>query len=224
MNDNIRLALVDDHNLLRTGLAGVLDKLDYKVMMESENGRQFIDKLDTENLPDVVLMDINMPEMDGFETTLWLKKNHPLVKVLALSMFDDENSIIRMLKNGARGYILKDSRAAELKAVIEAVIHKGYYYSELVSGSLLHSLHQDDDEDDNENDSDLQKVLKLKPRDIEFLKLVCTELTYKEIAERMFLSPRTIDGYRDDLFQELGVKSRVGLVVFAIKNGIVHFK
>lgn len=224
MNDNIRLALVDDHNLLRTGLAGVLDKLDYKVIMESENGRQFIDKLDTENLPDVVLMDINMPEMDGFETTLWLKKNHPLVKVLALSMFDDENSIIRMLKNGARGYILKDSRAAELKAAIEAVVHKGFYYSELVSGSLLHSLHQDGDEDDNDNDSDLQKVLKLKPRDIEFLKLVCTELTYKEIAERMFLSPRTIDGYRDDLFQELGVKSRVGLVIFAIKNGIVHFK
>jgi two-component system invasion response regulator UvrY len=224
MNDNIRLALVDDHNLLRTGLAGVLDKLDYKVIMESENGRQFIDKLDKENLPDVVLMDINMPEMDGFETTLWLKKNHPLVKVLALSMFDDENSIIRMLKNGARGYILKDSRAAELKAAIEAVVHKGFYYSELVSGSLLHSLHQDGDEDDNDNDSDLQKVLKLKPRDIEFLKLVCTELTYKEIAERMFLSPRTIDGYRDDLFQELGVKSRVGLVIFAIKNGIVHFK
>ncbi len=224
MNDNIRLALVDDHNLLRTGLAGVLDKLDYTVIMESENGRQFMDKLDTANLPDVVLMDINMPEMDGFETTLWLKKNHPLVKVLALSMFDDENSIIRMLKNGARGYILKDSRAAELKAAIEAVIHKGFYYSELVSGSLLHSLHQDDDEDDNDNDSDLQKVLKLKPRDIEFLKLVCTELTYKEIAERMFLSPRTIDGYRDDLFQELGVKSRVGLVIFAIKNGIVHFK
>jgi two-component system invasion response regulator UvrY len=224
MNDNIRLALVDDHNLLRTGLAGVLDKLDYKVIMESENGRQFIDKLDKENLPDVVLMDINMPEMDGFETTLWLKKNHPLVKVLALSMFDDENSIIRMLKNGARGYILKDSRAAELKAAIEAVVHKGFYYSELVSGSLLHSLHQDGDEDDNDNDSDLQKVLKIKPRDIEFLKLVCTELTYKEIAERMFLSPRTIDGYRDDLFQELGVKSRVGLVIFAIKNGIVHFK
>ena len=213
-----KIALTDDHVLLRNGLASLLEDLDYEVLFEADNGQDLIRKLNPGDLPDVVLMDINMPQMDGYETTRWLKLNHPGVRVLALSMYDDENAIIRMLKSGARGYILKDSDPAELKGALQALVAKGFYHSELVTGKLIHTINHMDDTDH----SSVKDVLGLNDREIEFLKLVCTELTYKEIAEKMFLSPRTIDGYRDALFEKLGLKSRVGLVLFAIRNGIVN--
>ena len=213
-----KIALTDDHVLLRNGLASLLEDLDYEVLFEADNGQDLIRKLNPGDLPDVVLMDINMPQMDGYETTRWLKLNHRGVRVLALSMYDDENAIIRMLKSGARGYILKDSDPAELKAALQALVAKGFYHSELVTGKLIHTINHMDDTDH----SSVKDVLGLNDREIEFLKLVCTELTYKEIAEKMFLSPRTIDGYRDALFEKLGLKSRVGLVLFTIRNGIVN--
>jgi len=214
---SITIALVDDHVLLRNGLANLLTDLDYEVVFEADNGRHFIDKLKSHALPEIVLMDINMPEMDGYETTFWLKKNHPDVKVLALSMYDDENAIIRMLKSGAKGYILKDSDPSELKAAIHAISTKGFYHSELVTGTLIHTINHLDDPEH----SSVKDILGLNDRELELLKLICTELTFKEIADRMHLSPRTVDGYRDALLEKLQCKSRVGLVIFAIKNGIV---
>lgn len=216
--NNIKVALVDDHVLLRKGLANLISSQGYITHFECDNGKQLINRLDKHNLPDIILMDINMPEMDGFESTLWLKRNYPIVKVIALSMYDDENAIIRMLKNGAKGYILKDVEPSELQTAINAVLTKGFYYSETVTGKLVHTI-QEIDKDDNDH----KQVLKLNEKEIEFLKLVCTEMTYKEIADRMYLSPRTIDGYRDQLFDKLNVKSRVGLVLFAIKNGLIRF-
>jgi DNA-binding NarL/FixJ family response regulator len=162
-------------------------------------------------------MDINMPVKDGYETALWIKNNYPEIKVLALSMYDDEGAIIRMLKNGARGYILKESDPSELKAAIQAVMEKGFYYSEMVTGRLVHSISGMDEESQG-----TQLLLHLTEREIEFLKLVCTEMTYKEIADKMHLSPRTVDGYRDALFQKLEIKTRTGLVIFAIKHNIVQ--
>ncbi|HEU4632346.1 MAG TPA: response regulator transcription factor [Flavisolibacter sp.] len=211
------VALADDHVLLRNGLASLLEDLDYEVVFQADNGKQFVDKLATHPLPQIVLMDINMPEMDGYDTTLWLKKNHPGIKVLALSMFNDENAIIRMLKSGAKGYLLKDSSPAELRSAIESLAAKGFYYSELVTGTLIHTInHMDDPEN-----SSVKDVLGLNERELEFLKLMCTELTFKEIAEKMHISPRTVDGYRDALLEKLQCKTRIGLVIFAIKNGIV---
>jgi DNA-binding NarL/FixJ family response regulator len=169
-----------------------------------------------QGIPDLVLMDINMPVKDGYETTLWLKKNHPGVLVLALSMYDDESAIIRMLKSGARGYIMKDSEPAELRAALEAIIQKGFYYSEMVTGRLVRTI-SDMDEEGNVS----KNPFSLSDREIEFLKLACTEMTYKEIADKMNLSPRTIDGYRDSLFEKLDIKTRTGLVIYAIRNGIV---
>jgi DNA-binding NarL/FixJ family response regulator len=216
---NATIALADDHVLLRNGLANLLKGLDYQVLFEADNGREFIDKLKSHQLPEIVLMDVNMPEMDGYDTTLWLKKNHPGVKVLALSMYDDENAIIRMLKSGAKGYILKDSHPSELRAAIEAILSKGFYHSELVSSKLINTINNLD----NPENSTAKQMLGLNEREVEFLKLVCTEMTYKEIAEQMNVSVRTVDGYRDGLFDKLDCKSRVGLVLFAIKNGIVVF-
>jgi two-component system, NarL family, invasion response regulator UvrY len=220
MTDNIKVVLVDDHSLLRNGLASLINNLGYSVLYECSNGKQLIEKVEKSEAPDVILMDINMPEMDGFETTLWLKRNQPLVNVIALSMYDDETSIIRMIKNGARGYILKDTNPKELRLAIESVMAKGFYYSDLVSGKIVKRVRNEDDEDEEGNNSKL--AVKLNERLIEFLKLAATELTYKEIAEKMHVSPRTVDGYRDELFEKLNIKSRVGLVLFAIKNGIIH--
>lgn len=207
------IVLVDDHTLLRNGLAQLVQSLGHTVLYEANNGKELISQLSSSSLPNLVLMDINMPQMDGYATTQWLKENHPDVKVLALSMYDNETAIIKMLKCGARGYILKDSEPAELKAAIDAVLDKGYYYSDLVSGKLLHAINNDTASD--------AAAHQLNEREISFLKYACTEMTYKEIADKMFLSPRTIDGYRDALFEKLNIKTRVGLVMYAIKNGIV---
>lgn len=212
-----KIVLTDDHSLLRSGLASLVQSLGHTVLFEADNGKDLLAKLDAKQLPDILLLDINMPEMDGYETAQWLKTNHPSIKVLALSMYDNETSIIRMLKCGARGYILKDSEPAELKAAIHALEDKGFYYSDLVSGKLMHAINKMEDEG-----GDLKNLVPLNDRETEFLKYSCTELTYKEIADRMFVSPRTIDGYRDALFEKLHLKTRVGLVMYAIKNGIVN--
>ncbi|HEY0676708.1 MAG TPA: response regulator transcription factor [Chitinophagaceae bacterium] len=216
MKQQIQVALVDDHILLRNGLASLVSSFgDYGVLFEADNGKHFIQQLQPRQLPDVVLLDINMPEMDGYETAIWIKKHYPDIRVLALSMYDNENAIIRMFKAGAKGYILKDSHPIELRTALDSIVRKGYYYSEMVTGRLIHTINQLDEED-----SEIKQLVQLNEREIEFLKLACSEMTYKEIADRMYLSPRTIDGYRDTLFEKLNCKTRVGLVMYAIKNGI----
>ncbi len=210
------IALADDHILLRNGLASLVTSLGHSVLFEADNGQQLTEKIKSHE-PELVLMDINMPQMDGYATTQWLKENHLDVKVLALSMYDNEASIIRMLKCGAKGYILKDSDPAELKDAIDAVLTKGYYYSDLVSGKLINAINKIEYQG-----TDVNTLNNLNERETDFLKYACTEMTYKEIADKMFVSPRTIDGYRDALFEKLHVKTRVGLVIYAIKNGIVN--
>jgi DNA-binding NarL/FixJ family response regulator len=212
------VALADDHSLIRNGLANLIDTFDgFKVLFQAGNGQEFIDLLKPRALPEIVLMDINMPKKDGYETTKWLRELYPDIKVLALSMYDNEGAIIRMIKNGACGYILKDAEPADLRRALNEIVQKGYYHSELVTNQLVKIIRQGGSDDDDKLPS-----TKLNDREIEFLKLACTELTYKEIADKMFLSPRTIDGYRDALFEKLKAKTRVGLVMYAIKNGIVN--
>lgn len=216
-NQKTKVVLADDHVLLRNGLAGVVNNFgDYEVIFEADNGQHFTEQLTQYGEPDIVLMDINMPLMDGYATTQWLKENHPLINVLALSMYDNEASIIKMFKAGAKGYILKDSEPPQLKSALDSIKLRGFYYSELVTGRLIHSINKMNDE------SVAPSKPLLNERETEFLKLACTEMTYKEIADKMFLSPRTIDGYRDALFEKLQIKTRVGLVMYAIKNGIVQ--
>ena len=217
LKTNASVAIVDDHILLRNGLATLIRGFEtYAILFEASNGKEIFKQL-RPRLPGISLLDVNMPQRDGYETALWLKRNYPGVKILALSMYDNESSIIRMMKNGAKGYILKDIDPMEFRRALDSLMRKGFFYSELITGKLIHAVSQLDEPDEH-----IKCLVSLNVREIDFLKLVCTEMTYKEIAEKMFLSARTIDGYRDALFEKLNVKSRVGLVLYAIKNNIVN--
>jgi two-component system invasion response regulator UvrY len=169
----------------------------------------FNEQLQIHSLPDIILLDVTMPVTDGFETANWLRQKYPQIKVLALSMLDNELVVIRMLKNGVRGYILKDCEPEELFNALHKVHDQGYYYNDLVTPKMnFQNLPPD--------------LVVLNPQELSFLKWTCTELTHKQIAHEMQVSPRTVDGYRDSLFRKLEVNSRVGLAVYAIKNGFVR--
>ena len=207
------MAVADDHSLLRSALAKLINGFPgYNVTIEADNGRDLIEKIAKSALPDIVLLDISMPEMDGFKTTQWLHKKYPQIKVLALSMLSDERTIIKIFRVGAKGYLLKNTDPEELKTALDSVMTKNVYLSEYVSGKLVSGLH-------NDVDVELQGVV-LNEKEKEFLRWSCSELSYKDIAAKMFVSPRTVDDYRQSLFYKLKVHSRVGLVMYAIKNGI----
>jgi two-component system, NarL family, invasion response regulator UvrY len=211
------VVLVDDHVLLRNGLASLIRGFgEYEVLFEACGGKDLIRQLQNNRLPDIILLDINMPEMDGYDTACWLRRNFPEIKVLALSMYDTDSAIVRMLKNGAKGYVLKDIDAGVLKVALDSVLEKGFYYTDMVTGKLIHTISTLDDPEMR-----MRRLLALNERELEFMKLVCTEWTYKEIADRMYLSPRTIDGYRDALFEKLNIRTRVGLAMYAVRSGIV---
>jgi DNA-binding NarL/FixJ family response regulator len=208
----ILIAIVDDHTLFRNGVNALMSEFDeLKVVFEADNGKQLQQLLLTHPIPQVVLMDINMPLMDGYDTTAWLRANYPQIKVLALSMFEDDKAVIRMIRSGASGYVLKESKPRELLEAIKTIVTKGVYINELVSGKLIRSVGGKDDEPE------------LTAKELEFLKLACSELTYKEIADKMYVSPRTVDNYRESLFQKLNLKSRTGIVLYAIQNEIFKF-
>jgi DNA-binding NarL/FixJ family response regulator len=213
-SEPVKVALVDDHKLFRKGIVELINGFTgFIVIWEANNGKEMTGKIVSGSVPQVLLLDINMPVMNGYDAAAWLKGNWPDIKILALSMDDNEESIIKMLKAGAKGYILKDADPAELHAALHSVATKGFYYSDLVTGTLLNSIRNPETKSSG--------VASLNNREIEFLKLACTELTYKEIADQMNLSARTIDGYREALFEKLEVKNRVGLVLYAIKHGII---
>ncbi len=207
------IAIIDDHLLFAQSLKSLIDTFDdFKVTHQANNGKAFIEELDkSSSLPEIALMDMNMPFMDGAETTYWLQKNYPSIKVLALSMDDNENSILKMIRNGAKGYLLKDIHPDILIEALKSVLKEGFYHTKRVSDTLVSSLH---------TDTKKKSGTTLLDRELEFLKLASTEMTYKEIANVMNLSPKTIDGYREQLFKKLDVKNRVGLVIYALKNGI----
>ncbi len=212
------IALVDDHVLLRKGLSTIINNFpDYEILLEADNGKHFISQLNPFNLPDIVLLDITMPVMNGYETAQWLYNNHPSIKILVLSMLNDERAVIKMLKSGVKGYILKDIQPKELKKAMDEVYEKGIYFNEILYTNLVHTLKNGVSEPEDE----YQKLFNLPEREKDFLKWLCTDKSLKEIAAEMNLSPRTIDGYRDNLFEKIKVASRIGLVLFAIRNELV---
>lgn len=211
----IKIAMADDHVLLRNALAGLIDNFgDCKVIILADNGKDLINKIQKDHMPDIVLLDLNMPEMEGYETAQWLNTNFPQIHVLMLTMYDAEATMIRLLQAGVKGFLKKDIHPTELKQAIISVKENGYYYSNTTTGKLVNLFRSG-------NVSLLQKNL-LTPQEVDFLKLSSSDYTYKEIATHLGLNPRTVDNLRDHLFEKLDVKSRVGLAMFAIKHGLVR--
>jgi len=211
----IKIALVDDHILTRDALANVVRSFeDFTVSLLAENGKEFIEKLNPVTIPEILLLDLGMPQMDGHETIHWLSKNHPEIKILILTMYDAE-SLIHLIKDGVRGFLKKDATPGELKHALHSIVENGNYCSQTVTGRLFNLM-----KNHSSKNSTWGTVI-LNENEISFLKQVASELTYKEIAQQMKISPRTIDNYRDALFLKLNVKSRVGLAMYAVKTGIV---
>ncbi len=211
----IDIIIVDDHILFSEALNSLIsDFEDFNVLAVLANGEELVTYFSIENKhPDVVLMDIQMPIMNGFEATRWLKKHQPQIKVLGLSMECEESTILKMLRAGANGYLLKVIQPSLLEHALKEVYTNGFYYTENVANTLINSLNSTNENDNGE--------IILKEKELEFLKLACTEMTYKQIADEMYLSPKTIENYREALFSKLNVKTRIGLVLYAIKEKIV---
>lgn len=214
----VKIALADDHILLRNALANLIGSFDNcRVVLEVANGSELMEKLKINNLPDVILLDLNMPGMDGFETAAWLRDNHPAVRILMLTMYDSDQALIRLLQHGVKGFLKKDIHPAELNFAIRSVVQSGFYYSQHVSGKMANLFRNG-----NGNTMALERSI-LTTQEIVFLKLASSDLTYKEIAMEMKLNPRAVDSLRDHLFEKLEVKSRVGLAMYAIRQGVVAF-
>jgi two-component system invasion response regulator UvrY len=211
----IQVAVADDHVLLRRALSKLIASFEgYTVLFEADNGKEVKIRLGQHVIPDVLLLDVNMPEVDGFETAKWVYERFPHIKILALSMYSDEATVIKMLRNGAKGFVLKNADPEKLKEALDSIVEKDFYLSDFVSGKILSGLHKNVDVE--------KEPVNLNNKEREFLKWVCSDLTYKEIAEKMFVSYRTADDYRNTLFEKLNVKSRVGLVIYAIKHNLVE--
>ncbi len=215
----VKLSLVDDHTLFRKGLISLIEMVstNYTILFEADNGFDLQQKLNSDNQPDIILMDINMPGMDGFASVQWLNENFPLIKILVVSMIEKEETIVKMLKLGVKGYLCKDVEPKELGEALNAIMNKGFYYTDFITGKLVHSL-----QNGQEASAKAEALNLMNDREKDFLQLACSEYTYNEIAAKMFLSPKTIDGYRNSLFEKLNVKSRVGLALYAVKHGLVQ--
>ena len=218
MNDTKYIAIVDDHTMVRRGLSALIGLFPgYEVVLEAGNGRELIKSMNnSDRLPHILLLDIAMPEMDGYSTAAWMTEHYPEIRILALSTMEAEAAILRMIRAGARGYLHKDAEPADLKQAFGEVFSIGYYYNEYVSRRTVKAVSLLGSKDEIHGG-----LAKLTDREREFLQLACSEKTYYDIAGEMFVSERTVDGYRDSLFKKLQVTTRVGLALYAFKNGLV---
>ena len=218
MARTVSIALVDDHTIVRNGLKSLIEVLgDFKVTAQYDNGKDFVVNSLHMADPDIVIMDLNMPEMNGEDTIRWIRQFKPNLKVLVLTLDTEESTIIELLRMGVRGYLRKSCTEDELRKAINDIMTSGYYHSEISHKALLKSANVQD------ADKPATDLSLLNERELTFLMLVCDkeEDKYDQIAVLMKVSTRTIDGYRESLFSKLDIKSKTGLVLFAIKNGLV---
>lgn len=215
--DCIEIALVDDHTLLRHALSRMIAQFDgMTVLVEAGHGKELQEAIKQGKTPHLVLLDLSMPVMDGMQTALWLKIFHPEIMILMLTVFDSEITMIRLLQAGVKGFIRKDADPRELKQAIVSVASSGFYYSNGTAGKLANLVREQ-----RRHSSRLSNA-QLSDMELKFLNLICTELTYKEIATEMKLTPRVVDGLRDTLFMKLDVRSRVTLAMEAIRHGLIR--
>lgn len=212
----INLAIADDHKIFREGLKATLeDCVGLNILFEAANGIELVKQLAFKN-PDIVLMDIKMPEMDGMEATTYIHEHFNHVKILALSMFNEDKYIIDIMKAGASGYLLKDAEPQEIIDAVFTVYKKGFYFNEHLSVTLIKQLMGKSPIHIKSKDE-----TELNERETEVLKLICQEKQNTEIANKLFLSVRTVEGYRTKLLEKTGSKNIVGLVIYAIKKHII---
>lgn len=210
------IAIADDHHVVAQALADLIAKFEnYEVLFVADSGRDLLRYLHRGQKPDILLLDISMPDMDGFETSAYLQQHHPDVKMIALTMNDRQEHIVRMVRNGVRGYLLKGCRTSELRQALDDVRTKDYHYSEFLTSRLIRSINRTEQ-------GTSADCYAFSDREYEFLKLACSDLTYAQIADKMCVSTRTVDGYREAIFQKMNVKSRTGMALEAVRRGIVQ--
>ncbi len=218
MMQKIKISLADDHVILRDGLEALLNKFEEcEVIATASNGEEILDQLKKGIVPDVLILDINMPVMDGYQTAEYIKKHYPKIKMLVLTMYDSEFPTIKLLQSGVKGILKKDVHPDDFRKAINTVYRNGIHMSSAITERVMSLLVTDDDQK-----SKMESV-KLSEQEIAFLKLSATDHTYKEIAAALKISFHTLENMRIALFDKLGVKSRQGLMTYAMKNGIIPF-
>lgn len=208
----ISVCVVDDHAIVRRGIASMVNSFrNYQVVLEAADGEQLIGRLKKSAvIPDICLMDIAMPEMDGYDTVAYLRKHWPSIHTIALSVYHEDYNIIKMLRCGARGYISKEADLQQLHTALSHLYQYGHYYPEDISRRVIPAL----------TDPEQYEIAMLSKREEEILGYFCTNMSYAEIAKQLHMSIRTVETYRDTLFRKLQKKTRIGLVTYAIRIGL----
>lgn len=222
MENQIHIALADHNQLFREGLVQIIQSQDnFNVVIETDNGETLLEKIGQQvSLPDIVLLDLNMPRIDGIEAAQQIRKKHPSVKMIVLTKRHEENFIIHMLNLGVNAYLFKNTSSEEVKKAIQAVYERDFYFDDHISQTMLRGLRQKQ----TKKSKNFEKSITLTPREIEVLKLICEENTTAEIAEKLYVSKRTIETHRKNLLEKLHVKNTVGLVIKAIQHQLVQLK
>jgi len=217
----IKVAIADDHKIFRKGvILSLRPYTNIRFVLEADNGQQLLDGLQeiqgTDDHPDVILMDLRMPMKDGIETTKLVAKQFPNIHIVALTMFEDERFVSHMMEIGANGYLLKSADPAEIKRAIMEVMSKGYYLNNFVNRILLKKSHSK-----TKTIPSLNSEITLNERERDVIKYICMEFTAQEIAQKLEVSPRTVEAIKDRLMERFGAKNTAGLVFFAVKNNLV---
>lgn len=212
----IKLALVDDHNLFRQGIKLLLEDIgSVELIIEGSNGQELLDTME-DRVPDIVLLDLEMPVLNGIETSKIIKEKYEDVGIIILTMYDDEQMIAHLMEIGANGYLLKDTTQDELQKAIQSVYDNQFYFNDFVSKALLSGVKAK-----RKPEPKIGNKIEVTRRESEVLQLICEELTTQEMADKLFLSPRTVEGHRQNLIEKFGVKNTAGLIIRAIKMGFI---
>jgi DNA-binding NarL/FixJ family response regulator len=217
MKGKIKIALADDQILFREGIASIIkNENDFSLVMEADNGLDFLAKIkSTSELPDILLMDMEMPGMDGMQLNDEIRKKYPSIKVIVLSVHAKERLIARMIQAGASGYLLKNCNKDELLTAVRNVYNNGFY----ITPNVIQALQSP--QANAKGVTNIQSIpIDLSQREIEVLKLICEEFSNAEIADKLFISVRTVDGHRNNLLAKTGCHNTAGLVLFAVKHHI----
>jgi DNA-binding NarL/FixJ family response regulator len=216
MENKIKIGVVDDQQLFRKGLISLLNEFeDLEVVLEAENGKDLLNKLSNKAQPNVLLLDIEMPIMNGIEVLQKLREKKSQIKVIIITMHDEEEMVLHLIEKGANGFLPKSEDIENVVQAVKSVIETGYYFNDKFSNAMLFKIM---------NEKDIQPkfiTANLGDKEIEIIQLICKEYTNKEIAAMLFLSVRTIDGYRERILRKIGARNTAGIVLYAIKNKLI---